>query len=385
MNDKVFKSNDILYILDFTKKYYEFLEAVMKVPKESLGDEILGDKENELIQEYTKCATSSLSAWVDNLKNNEIESFFAREASPTLDEEDKYTSLNFINLLQLIKQQLEPIAYNHKIFKVIINEITVCVRQFSKEIVKAMDKDFIPACKQKCNPGYEEYVIMFGNSGLKVTQYVSSLPLAQTSEVKELGNIFINITKKSNYYLSSFVINTCKPVIDKIFTNEWYTDDITKVLVVTVDDFLIDYQTNMSDFSFITFVYELCSELTKAYLKQLVRKRAKIYEDCGYKLNKDLGKFIDLFNKYGEKDEVESNLEAFKRIIPLLGRCNEEMFVVEFKAFLTVYPDIKKEYIKNIVYKKEEMDEESKKRLWVKVKECFKEIANIRTTMFSKL
>ncbi|KAM0673290.1 SNARE-binding exocyst subunit S6 [Gurleya vavrai] len=380
------KTSDILFVLNFIEKFYLELYSNFKISKENLNDsDLLENKEDYYISEYVKTATSSLGNWIENIINNELDIFYTRESSPILDEDDKYISNNFINFLQLIKQQLEPISFNKKMFLIITKEIVKFASLFSKEIIKAMEKDLIPSCKQKSVPGYEEYVIMMGNSGLKVTQYVSSLPQAQLSEVKDLGNVFISITKKSNFFLSCFVLNTCKPVTDKIFTEEWYNEEITKVVTVTIDDFLIDYKHTMSDFSFITFIYELSSELTKLYLKQLIRNRAKIYEDCGYRLQKDYERFFDLFIKYGEKEEVKSNLEAFEKIVPLLGRCNEEMFIIELKSLLIVYPDIKREYIKCIVNKKNELSDNEKKSLLVKVKECFGEIKNVRKTLFSNL
>ncbi|KAM0688175.1 SNARE-binding exocyst subunit S6 [Conglomerata obtusa] len=385
LDEKLFNSGDILYVLDFIERFYSYLSSNFKLQKENLGDDLLGEKEDIYISDYIKSATSSLGAWIQTLTNNELELFYERDVSPVLDEEDKYISNNFINFLQLIKQQLEPISFNKKIFKMIAKEINKFAKIFSKEMIKAMEKDFLPCCKQKGNPGYEEYVIMMGNSGLKVTQYISSLPQSQSEEVKELGNTFISITKKSNFFLASFVLYTCKPITDKIFTDEWYNEELIRTITVTIDDFLVDYRLTMSDFSFITFIYELTSELTKVYLKQLIRKRAKIYEDCGYKLEKDYDKIYETFCKYGEQEEVKSNLEAFKKLIPLLERCSMDIFIIELKSLLVVYPDIKREYIKSIIYKKNELSESEKRKYLNRIKECFNDIKNVRKTLFSTL
>lgn len=385
LNEKYFNTGEILYILKFTDSFYTSINTLFKIPKESLGEPLLHDKEEAYLNEYMRQASLSLGSWIDTIKNNEIEKFYRRDVPPIVDEENKYVSENFITFLSIIKQQLEPISFHQKIFTFITNEIIKFSKSFAKEISRAMERDLNTSCKQKGQPGYEEYVIMMGNSGIKIAQYVSSLPQSQNSEIKDLGNIFIDITKKANQLLSLFVLNTCKPATDKIFTDEWYNEDVTNILLVTLEDFLSDYSLTMSGFTFITFIYELINELMKAYLNQLKRNRAKIYEDCGYKLQKDYEKIFVLFSNYGDEEEIASHLEIFKKIIPLLGRTSEEIFMIDLKALLGVYPDIKRDYIKNIVLKKDELSNSEKKTYLEKIKECFSEIRSDRKTLFSTL
>lgn len=97
------------------------------------------------------------------------------------------------------------------------------------------------------------------------------MPQAQSNEIKDLGNIFLNLAKKDKNFLSLFVLNTCKPVLDNVFTDAWYNEDILNVLIITIEDFFSDYKLVMIDFLFYFFIDEMVSELTNAYLKQLTR------------------------------------------------------------------------------------------------------------------
>ncbi|EJW01806.1 hypothetical protein EDEG_03696 [Edhazardia aedis USNM 41457] len=385
IHQRQLEANEVLFVLGFAMKYHAMMEAKLKFGKEKLVENILGDNENSFVDLYIQSAIKSLSSWILNLTNNEVQKFVQRTHPPMLDEENNYVSESFISLLTMIKEQLVPICFNKKIFTSLTSEIIKLCKIFTKEIIKVMDKEFLDSFKQKTRAGYEEYVIMVGNSGLKLTQYVSTLPKTENNEVSILGNIFLEVTKGANHNLCLFIMHTCKEVFDQIFTAKWYDNDLTSIIIVTIEDFLLDYKRTMNDYMFNTFCYELINELTRTYLKQLMRKRAKIFEDCGYLIEQDVEKYKKMFYIYVNKDETDTLFQTLLKICPLLGRNTEELFALELRSLLLVCPDIKKEFIKNIIMKKTELNDAEKKQFMLKIKECFKEISNERKTIFSSL
>ena len=104
--------------------------------------------------------------------------------------------------------QLEPIAFNRRIFARITRTVVKYCEIFKENLVEAMDKDFKSSCDMTIRAGYENFCIMFGNSGLKITQYITSLPQCRDEEVRELGNVFIDILKASNTFLSDFMVHS---------------------------------------------------------------------------------------------------------------------------------------------------------------------------------
>ena len=197
--------------------------------------------------------------------------------------------------------QLEPISFNKQIFAHITKTIIKYCNIFKDELINVMEKDFLPSVQMKSKAGYEDFCIMFGNSGLKLTQYITSLPQCQSPEVRELGTTFINILRASNKYLSQFVIETCYPVTKDLFTEKWYKDDIVKVLIITVKDFLMDYKITMSDYTFMTFIHELANSLSLTYLKQLGSKKSKILDQCASRLKNNYLKIKSILDEFGEK------------------------------------------------------------------------------------
>ncbi|ADM12524.1 exocyst complex subunit Sec6 [Encephalitozoon intestinalis ATCC 50506] len=383
-NTERLDAGEILAIVEYVGNYYDTIESKFNKIADALGKRLLGN-ETELLEKYTRTAQEKLREWIMNISKIEVEKFYARSEELARDEEDKLVSPGFVSLLQIIRMQLEPIAFNNRIFAHITRTITKYCEMFKEHLVEAMDKDFKPSCEMNSKVGYEDFCIMFGNSGLKIAQYITSLPSYHNDEVKELGDIFIDILKASNTFLSEFIIYSCQPAIDKIFTDEWYRGNITKIVVLTLQDFLSDYQNTMSEYSFVTFIHELSTSIVLAYMKQLGRKRATIAEECNKVLKSDHTKLYELLSGYGDKEDVKTCLSPILKVIPLMDTRNDDLFIVEVKSLKLIYPDIKRSFIKTIIKKRQDLTEDQKKTLTDRLKECFVEEASKEKTIFSRL
>ncbi|KAG5858657.1 exocyst complex subunit SEC6 [Encephalitozoon hellem] len=383
-NTERLDAGEILAIVEYVGNYYDTIESKFNKIADALGKRLLSN-ETELLEKYTKTAQDKLKEWIMNINRIEVEKFYARNEELSRDEEDKLISPGFVSLLQIIRMQLEPIAFNKRIFAHITRTITKYCEVFKENLVEAMSKDFKPSCEMNSKAGYEDFCIMFGNSGLKIAQYITSLPSYHNDEVKELGDIFIDILKASNTFLSEFIIYACQPAIDKIFTEEWCGGNVTKVVILTLQDFLSDYQNTMSEYSFITFIHELSTSIVLAYMKQLGRKRATVASECSKILKSDHTKLCELLSSYGDKEDVKTCLSPILKIIPLMETRNDDLFIVEVKSLKLIYPDMRKSFIKTIIKKRQDLTEDQKKAFTDRLKECFADEASREKTIFSRL
>ncbi|TBT98516.1 subunit Sec6 of exocyst complex, partial [Hamiltosporidium tvaerminnensis] len=109
-------------------------------------------------------------------------------------------------------------------------------------------------------------------------------------------------------------------------------------------------------------------------------------EDCSDKLKSDEKRLIQTFCKFADPQEVKNSFMPFDKIIPLLTTKNDDLFVVELKSLILVYPDIKKEFIKSIIKKRTDLNDSDKKNLIERLKECFgEEPKHNKKTLFSRL
>lgn len=364
-------AGEILSLIEFKTEYYNTIEARYNKVGEALGGGRLLENESELLEKYSRTASSKLKSWIENITAIELEKFHSRDVELSRDEENKLISSGFISLLQIVKAQLEPISFNKQVFLHITGTVKIHCEAFKNAILLEVEKDFRLACQCKSKPGFEDYCIMFGNSGLKLTQYITSLPQCQSPEVRELGNIFIDILKSCNYYLAEFVMFTCNPAIKKIFTDEWYNADSTRVLIVTIEDFLQDYSKMMSSFSFTTFIMEVCRAVCASLIKRCKSREIQLNDRTGGVLKNDYESLKGLFTEYAKEEDVNEALEPMLKLVPLFESSNEELIVLELKSQKLSNPQISSGIIKNIFSRRDNLDETMKMRLLDAIKEVF--------------
>ncbi|KAF7683398.1 Exocyst complex component sec6 [Astathelohania contejeani] len=332
-------AGEILALLEFVGEYDNTLKILFAMP----SPQLLIGREEKLISTYIEAATGKLDGWMENLIETEVSSFKTRTEAPSLDEHGKYISTGFITLLSLVKQQLEPVSFHTALSNLIAGKLVGHGEKFAKAIITAIETD------NKKIPGYEEYVVMMGNSGLRITRYVQ-----QIGAPVELATVFLGITKAANEALSSYIIHTCKPVLDIIFTDPWYDGNIL-ALTETLKDFFSDYKMVMEVYAFKTLLNVVAGNLCQAYLKQLKRKRAVLYRDCGSRLDRDIEEIREVFEQY----ESGAKLDVIAHLSPLITCGSIDIFLIELKA-MRLNVDVDKDVVKSIIKKREDLSNEEK-------------------------
>ena len=363
-------AGEVLKILEFDEKYSRLNEA------RALGLSKIVNT-NTLLNTYCGISTEKISVWMRNIKNLIIDSFLIRDKVPAIDEEAKFVSIDFINLLELVKNQLEPTRFKVALYRRIRNHIVKEAAVLKEELTSVMESEFKDAISLKGKPGYEEYIIMVGNSGLKLAQYAD--------DQNDLREIFVDILKSSNNLLCRFILNTCQAATVLIFTDEWYHADVTRKLVATIEDFLNDYRVRMFDYMFYTFVLSVIKGLIDVYLKQISRRRAIIYSNCPQRLNFDYEDFLELFSAFIDREEVLKRLEPLKFLIPLLEVSTVDMFIIEVRALKMRLPGLKRDFVKTLIKKKRGMDDGERQKIKEELKNVFPEEEENKKAFFSRL
>lgn len=361
---------DILGIIEFKSYYYDRLQKDFKKIPESLGARLI-DNEGELLMKYSNIASSKLKTWIDNISVIEIQKFTSRDPEINRDEEGKLVSSGFVNLLQIIKAQLEPISFNKKIFLVLTNVIKDNCIIFKDKIRNALESELKDVLENKKLHGFEDYCIIFGNSGLRLTRYISSLPFFQSDEVRNLQQIFLGILKDSSGILCEYIIDTCKPALSKVFTPEWKKNKKRDVFLITLDDFLQDYSKTMSGYTFSTFVCELCTKISDFYRKTLMSSKISLDMHISKALKDDFEKIEGILKKYLGREKFESFLSPMMKFCPLMDTTSGELFVVELKSMVLSDTEIKQSFIESLISRKKDMDESEKNIVLSKLPEIF--------------
>lgn len=356
---KNIEAEDILGIIEFKTRYYETMKNDYKKDLEKLGEPLV-DNEKELLKKYTQAVTIKLATWIENITNSEVERFKIRESDISKDEEGKLVSPGFINLMQIIKAQAEPVKFHKDVFNTVLKVLKDKCAEFKNAITTAMIKEFRNSAENKGLAGFEDYCIMFGNSGLKLTQYFGNLDFFQGSDSRELQSMFLEILKISNNVLCEFVIRTCHPVIEKVFTADWINQNLSQVFVVTLDDFLQDYSKTLADYAFTTFSCDLCEKLYLNYKNQLKSPKIVLNKKTGVYLKQDYDKLVKLFSKFAPEEDFIDYIKPIIKLMPLIEQTNGELFIIEVRPVILANPSIEKATILNVLDRKTDLPESDK-------------------------
>lgn len=375
---------NILGLIEFKSYYYATIQHEFSRIPESIGPKLI-ESESELLQKYSEVASSRLKGWIDNISTIEIQKFMSRDPEISKDEQGKLVSSGFVNLLQIIRAQLEPISFNKRIFLFLTGVIKERCMAFKENIYTALQTELKNVYEGKGLHGFEDYCVMFGNSGLRLTQYISTLSFFQTDEVRELQQIFLGILKNSNIVLCEYIIFTCKPALSSIFTDEWEKKQLREVFIVTLDDFLQDYQSSMSDYMFTTLICELCTKVYEVYKKALKTSNVPITYRVSESIKKDVEKLSGLFKKYVGEDDFKDYISRSLKFCPIIEAVSGELFIVEVKSLILSDPDISKSFVESILTRKTDIDESEKNLATSALPELFSSKKPKRRTVMSKL
>lgn len=377
------KPEDILGLIEFKSFYYFSIQKDFDRIPESLGPSLI-DNEPDLLQQYTEITSIKLKAWIDNISSSEIQKFISRDPEMDRDEHNKLVSTGFINLLQLVKAQLEPISFNERMFLFLTDVIKEKCKVFEENINSALKNEFKAVLEGKRLHGFEDYCIIFGNSGLRLTQYVSSLPFFHSDEVRELQQTFLGILKSSNNVLSDYIIHTCKPAFSTIFTEKWKGKQ-QEVVLVTLEDFLEDYCLSMTEYMLTTFICELSTKICETYIKELSTSETPLNIKVAEQIKVDVARFIELFKKYTVENEFVEFISRILKFSQLIEIVSGDLFIVQVKMLIMSSSDVSKSFVENIISRMADMDQNEKDFVLAALPELFAKKKAKKKTLMSRL
>lgn len=345
-----FDPNEAIGILLWSKEYYAQMEEIGKM-KRSLGPVLFAGREKELVDKYVKVAENKLSEWISNLAHMESKRFKERKKAPDLDSENKFISIGFMDLLHIIRQQLEPIYSHTEIFKRVSLHILNCVRSFKKTLSDAVEEELEGVMKDSAKSGFEEYCIALSNSGLKFMDCLHSLTFYSDSNVQKISEVFYDCMLMANDALVRNIMSVISPAVNNIFTNSWSDEPVTESIISTYSDYLSDYKETMIDYSFVHFVSSLLEKTIQVYFDSLCKKHAIFKKDHFSILSTDRKKYREFFTRYISKNTLKDLLKHMDYLISITSSDNISICVSEVKLYLKEAPHESIERLSKILRK----------------------------------
>lgn len=329
--------NEAISVLLWTQKYYASMQELGKT-KASLGPLLFAEKESQLVSRYIVVAKEKLSEWISNLAQAECKRFSQRKKAPDLDSSNCFISVGFMDLLHIIRQQLEPVYMHRKIFKEISEHILLCSESFKSSLTATMENELGLLLKDKAKNGFEEYAIAIGNSGLKFMDCLQALPFYNHASIQAIGGVFYSCFLAANDILIRYISFVVKPAAKHLFTKKWELEPVSDSLIATYKDFLSDYKETMIGYFFSLFVSSLIKATTLFYMSRLSKKHSYFAKEYLTVLVSDKRKYVSFFSSYLAKDALIEKFKMFDLFIRIVSTDNLSLLVPEAKAFASAYP-----------------------------------------------
>lgn len=345
-----FDPNEAVGILLWTKHYYAAMKKLGKTPG-SLGPELFAGKEAQLTERYVAAAEEKLSQWIDNLAQTEAKRFHEKKKAPDLDSANKFISIGFMDLLHIIKQQLEPIHEHEEIFKRISKHVLKCTEDFRHTLTSTVEAELALVLQDKSQSGFEEYTIAVGNSGLKFMDCLQSLSFYHHSTIQAIGGVFYACFLSANAALAKNIFFVLKPAVRHLFTKKWMDEPVADTIISTLRDYLADYKETMLEYSFTLFAGLLLQDLGHVYVDRACKKHAVFLREHLQLLHTDRKKYHHFFGKFLSRDLLTENFRYFDQFIALASTDNRSLCVTEVKAFVKAFPKDPKERVRTILKK----------------------------------
>jgi hypothetical protein len=198
---------------------------------------------------------------------------------------------------------------------------------------------------------------------------------------------FLKISKRAQQVLVDVTMNDVNPALKVMFCDQWYEQDVMKLIIGTFEDYADDFQKHLSDYLYQKVSSELLDKFLVSYLEAFRNKNAKFKMPIATeRMKTDVETCINYFSKSKNAKRVVASFEVIQKIIALL-ESNPRMLYLDFYNLYKTYPDVPIDYIEKLLSKRDDMDKASVRDLMDTVKTRMKDekVEAFQPSLFSKL
>lgn len=407
--------SEILDLLGWVRSYEAFLSGELDLHVDELEPNLLESREPELLKSFVDISRKNMKDWLYNMILQEEKGFSLEERKrkltstatalpeeyfyPDSDSSGKFTSASATILFQIVNQILDAVIRNGLFGKLLsdcIREVCRSLSEFQKELSKMLDSEFKkiipdfshgqPDAESFNTFGLEYFLVMMANNSLKWIEFMDQVtekidPVIDSLYKKDsldlLGSCnegFVSLTKQCTLLLVDIVLYTIKPLTSAFFTSAWYKGATAKThgndkssgkvplvstCVVTIEDFLTDFQDPCGDFIYLKLVNELMDRFILTYIIRFKGKSA-FFKKNGIQelLEQDLFIMKEFFSNYASasgKNKLFRVLQPVEKIQSIVT-CSMELLFMDLFSLVKTFPDIPLTFVEEILLKREDVE-----------------------------
>ncbi|KAI8914395.1 exocyst complex component Sec6-domain-containing protein [Gorgonomyces haynaldii] len=393
----------ILVLTKWVRDYYTNMSARLDVNEDLLEPKLLDGREDELMATYVQLVRTKLAEWLTNILNSESLEFLERKLPPEMDTNGQYLLTGSVIVFQMFNQQLDVVAPASKgqlLYEIVV-ECCNTLESFQNSWLKILDSEYTKFVNKSndLTEGIVEYTMALANDCYRSTEFSESIiaRLESMSDDHVRKRIidrlqssldgFVKITKRAQQVLNDIVMLDVVPAFKVMHCDQWYEQDVMRLIVGTFEDYCEDFQKHMSEYMFNKITSELMERFLVSYLESFKNKNAKFKMPTAVeRMKQDMDAAIIFFSKSKSAKRVQQSFEIVQKVIALIDS-NPRMMYLDFYSLWKAYPDMPLEYVEKLLSKRDDLDKGQVKDVMETCKTRAKEekVEDFQPSLFSRI
>lgn len=403
MTDGDIDPSAILILTRWVQDYYSNMSNRLDVNEDLLEPRILDGREEELMQTYLKLVRSKLAEWLQNILRTETAEFIVRKMPPDMDTNGQFLLTGSVIVFQMFNQQLDVVAPSSRgqLLADLVVECCNILEQFQNAWTEILNTEVtrFNTKPHEMPEGIVEYTMALVNDSMRSAEFsetiVSRLETMCDDQykqkvidlVKKSLDGFLKIAKNAQQVLVDIIFSDIAVAVKVMHCDQWYEQDIMKLIIGTFEDYCDDFQKHMSDYTFNKLTTELMDKFLVTYLETFKSKNAKFkMPTATNRMRSDLEHAIAYFSKTKTAKRVTASFEPLLKVVALI-EANPRMMYLDFYSLWRAYPDIPLDYMEKLLSKRDDLEKAEIKDLIETCKNKMKDerMDDVTPSIFSKM
>ncbi|KAG9053144.1 SNARE-binding exocyst subunit S6 [Serendipita sp. 407] len=351
-------------------KTYKKKMKELEVPEEYLEPPLMGGKEQDLIDDYSRLIVQKLDEWTGNLMKTELEDFSTRRGPPQMDADGLYGMSGTVILWKIINEQVDAatesnqgavlariVAESNRVIKATHIQWMTLIEAELKKTTEGKPEDIVE--------GLSEFVVAVANDQIRCADFAEELsvrlePLVSTKykatiaeQLNEVIDGYLDVAKKCTQTLIELMFHDLRVVLKQFFTPPWY-DGIMAPIVETLRDYMDDYRATLNPSLLDLLIEDLLEKLMTTYLNAFARASKLRIPAAPDRMKDDVAELFQFLSSLRPPEELEAYFDVIERVLEMLTSSRNLIFLSFFHFAQRYGPNLA--FVENLIRARDDFD-----------------------------
>ncbi|XDG03049.1 hypothetical protein ABKA04_002664 [Annulohypoxylon sp. FPYF3050] len=391
IDDPESSSANTLEIINWPEKYYKKMRK-LGFSESDLKPHVIDNREQELVKDFRQLIIKFLDQWIERIFAQEKRDFADRNVEGSNLDTDEYgyfRTKNLVDMWRMLREQVDVAANSQRtdVAEGVIDAMFLRLRGRQQSFQKMLEEEAARYELEK-NPELEgfqalqDWLIATANDQMAciddnedegrfayLTSFKQKFEPLVTPQYMERAENEIALLRESYIDLSTWCLSKFatlviavdfESVMPTFFTPKWYETTAMKQMIITIEEYVGDYQQVLHHSLVDIFIQILADELLVQYLGSVRNKGAKFRrtEPFQDKIFNDVATAFEYFRSLSNQDlssEITQTWRVTEDFNKLLTAPKEQLPDV-FEEFKSKYWDLQITWVEAVLRSRDDFE-----------------------------